>query len=214
MNERLLDEATRLVPGDVVLRPGDAALDPVYGGRVADQYGAPAWAYYSTKIGPDTSGGTTCSTVLAYLMSRAGWPMDMIDRAPTDPVAPGGGFTPGMSMSKIVYGAKHPPKRSGRSVWYLDAPVEPLLGDAYHVDHPPKANSDHVGVVVRVGDRAADGTREIVTIDGGAGSGADVQRQTRVLSADGRTLTLILPNGVRVPARMLGVIRAKEEAIA
>ena len=202
LNDALLSAVLELLPtASTVLRPGDAALDPVYGGRRADAFGAPAWGYYQRKIASG-SGGTTCGTVLAYWMGRAGWPLDMIDRAPTDPVAPGASFTPGLSVSKIIDGAK-------RRGWYQAGGMSWQPGDAYHVDHPPRVNSDHVGAVVSVSAPRADGTRIIETGDGGQGDGADVKRNLRTLSADGSTLTL---DGV--PARVLGTLRATPQAIA
>jgi hypothetical protein len=196
LDAALLAAGRDLVPApSTILRPGDPALDVVYGGRLPDVFGAPAWGYYETKLAGGRSGGTTCGIVLAYLMARAGWPRGMINRLPSDP-APGVGFTPGWHVTRIVEGAK-------RRGWYLAPPAGPRVGDAYHVDHPPKPNSDHVGLVESVSPARADGTRTVTTIDGGQGTGADVQRQTRTLSADGRALTL---NGV--PARVLGWIRA------
>ena len=197
LNTRLLAETLKLLPSaDTVLRPGDAALDPIYGGRRPDAYGEPAWGYYQRVIGTNQdgtpkSGGTTCAITLGYLMSLAGWPADMVNRLPSDPVAPGGGFTAGLPVSKIVSGAK---KRG----WYLP-PTTPLRpGDAYHVDHW-RPNSDHVGDVVAVNGQTVE------TADGGQGRGADVHRNIRVLTSDGGNRTLTL-NGV--PARLLGVIRA------
>jgi hypothetical protein len=211
LNEKLLEATLELLPNaTTILKPGDAILDVVYGGRKPDLYGGPVWGYYQTFLGDNPngskrSGGTTCSTVLAYLMGKTGWPFDMIDRAPTDPV-PGGGFTPGGSLTKIVFGAKKPSRR-----WYLDKPGANLRpGDAYHIDHEGKANSDHVGVILEVGDALPDGTRRVVTADGGQGHpGYEVHWNTRILSADGSTLTL---NGV--PARLLGAIRATPELVA
>jgi hypothetical protein len=206
MNDRLLAAVLELLPeSSTVLHPGDAALDAVYGGKRPDAYGDRAWRYYQRKIGPDKSGGTTCGTTLAYWMGRAGWPSDMIDRAPDDEFgAPGAKFTPGMSVSYFVAGAK-------RRGWYVEEAAVGVLqpGDAYHVDRPPKPNSDHVGVVISVSAPAADGTRTVETGDGGAEDGATVKRNRRTLSADGSTLTL---GGA--PARLLGVVRPKPEVVA
>jgi hypothetical protein len=207
LNDRLLAATLELLPtATTVLKPGAQILDVVYGGRKPDLYGGPVWGYYQTYLGenPDgskKSGGTTCSTVLAYLLGKSDWPADMIDRAPTDPV-PGGGFTPGRSLTNIVYGAKKAARK-----WYLEKPGANLRpGDAYHIDHEGKLNSDHVGVILEVGDALPDGTRRIVTADGGQGHpGYEVHWNARILSADGSTLTL---NGV--PARLLGAIRAPE----
>jgi hypothetical protein len=58
-----------------------------------------------------------------------------------------------------------------------------------------------------VGEPRPDGTREVSTVDGGQGTGTDARWQTRILSADGRTLSL---DGV--PARLLGVVRATADA--
>jgi hypothetical protein len=201
MNAALLGAGRDLVPdASTVLRPGDARLDPVYGGRVADVAGAPAWRYYDVKLADGSSGGTTCGVALAYLLGRAGWPADMVNRAPDDAWAPGGGFVPGLHVSKIVGGARS-------RGFYLGPQAGPQVGDAYHVDHPGRPNSDHVGLVKYVGAPLPNGTRAVVTIDGGQETGATVREEERVLSADGRTLTL---GGV--PARVLGWIRAPQGA--
>lgn len=202
LNAALLSVARQLFPTpSTVLRPGDPVLDPIYGGRVADIAGGPSWGYYSVHLpgpnGTTHSGGTTCGIVLAYELARAGWPKDMVNRSRLDPVAPGSGFTPGMHISKIVGGAK-------QRGWYRDpTSTPPQPGDAYHEDHPPRPNSDHVGGILSVSDPRADGTRQVITFDGGAGTGADAQLHTRTLSADGQSLSL---DGV--PARVLGWIRA------
>jgi hypothetical protein len=204
MNDDLLAVVLQQIPDEsTIIQPGSNEFDDVAGGRRGEAFGAPAWAYYSTFAGqnPDgskRSGGTTCSTFVAYWMSRAGgWPADMIDRAPTDPVAPGGGYTPGSSLSKIIFGAK-------RRGWYKNAGSLDLQpGDVYHVVHPQHANSDHIGIVRAVGEAEQDGTREVCTVDGGQGTGADARWQSRILSADGTTLSL---DGV--PARLLGWVRA------
>ena len=208
LDAALLREARALVPEGVTLRPGDTALDPVYGGRIPDAFDSPAWRYYQERVGPGKSGGTTCGVTLAYLLGKAGWPADMVNRDPSDPYAPGGGFSVGMHIARIVSGAERPDRR-----WYrapgASGDALPRPGDAYHVDHPPKLNSDHVGVVESVSAPRADGTRAVTTIDGGQGTGADVKRNERVLSADGRTLTLGM-----TPARVRGWIRASAPAEA
>lgn len=198
LNDRLLAAARELVPpGSPPLTPDapGGPLDAAYGGRLANAYGRPAWSYYQELTGPSKSGGTTCGVALAYFMSLARWPSQMINRSTTDPVAPGGGFVPGLHISKIVGGAQ------GRG-WYLRPATAWQPGDVYHVDHPPKPNSDHVGVVESVIPLPG-GTYSVSTIDGGQGPGDYVSRQTRILSADGKTITL---NGVQ--ARVLGIIRA------
>ena len=229
MNDRLLAAALNLIPdAGTVIAPGSPAFDAVAGGRRPDYLGAPAWAYYSTFASVDPAGnkrwgGSTCSTFLAYWMGMTGWPADLIDRAPSDAFgAPGGGFAPGASLSKIVGGGK-------RRGWYVAADSHGFQlqpGDIYHVDHVGHPNSDHVGLVRSVGDPRADGTRVAETIDGGQAAavnvpgasaeanaalsrGASARWQSRTLSADGRTLSL---GGV--PARILGVVRAAPESVA
>jgi hypothetical protein len=206
LNDALLDANLKFVPdATTVLSPGNPILDVAYGGRLPDMHGGPAWKYYQTYLDDaKKSGGTTCSTWLAYVMALAGWPAEMIDRSTTDP-APGGGFTPGWSMTKIVAGAQ-------RKGWYRKKPAagDWQRSDVYHIDHAEKPNSDHVGQVLEVGDPQPDGTRRVVTLDGGQGQpGYHVQWQTRILSADGSTLTL-----QGVPARVLGLIRADAPASA
>ena len=203
MNDSLLAAALQQISdAETVIQPGSPEFNAVGGGPQFVCCGQPAWPYYQmvVSIAPPRSGGTTCSTFLAYWMSVAGgWPADMIDRKPTDADAPGGGFVPGLSLSKIIAGAK---KRG----WYHDAQAGDVglqPGDIYHVDHPAHPNSDHVGIVREVRDPGPDGTREIGTIDGGQGSGADARWQTRILSADGKTIAL---DGIA--ARLLGVVRA------
>ncbi len=210
LSSRLLSATLELLPSSsTVLKPGDPIVDIIYGGRRPDVLGGPTFGYYSTylredKDGNKVSGGTTCAITLAYLMGKAGWPADMINRLSTD-VVPGGGFVPGAHITRMVTGA-----RARKRGWYIDHPTELLPGDAYHIDHPEKPNSDHVGEVVGVGEKRADGTRLIETADGGQGHpGYYIHRNTRTLSADGKTLTL---NGV--PARVLGVIRPKKETVA
>ena len=211
LNDDLLAAALAVVPPGTVLHPvlgtPDPVLDPVYGGRKPDMNGAPAWAYYQMILGknPDGSvrkGGTTCVITLTYFAALAGWPKEMINREPTDQWATGGGFTPG-SMKFLDVAKKRSWYKSGAAIGDWQAT------DAYHIDHVGKPNSDHVGLVETVSDPAADGTRQIGTIDGGQGTGADIQRNTRTLSADGKTLTLN-----SVPARVLGVIRADAPASA
>lgn len=231
MNDKLLAAALADLPdASAVVRPGDPDFEAAAGGRRPDYLGAPAWRYYSTFASVDPAGnkrwgGSTCSTFLGKWMGQAGWPGDLLDRAADDPVAPGApgtSFQPGASLSREVAGAK-------RRGWYVPADSEGFdlrPGDAYHVDHEGRPNSDHVGVVKGVGDPRTDGTREVVTIDGGQGAavqlpgadaaanaalsrGASARWQTRTLSADGRTLTL-----GSAPARVLGVIRATPEAVA
>jgi len=203
LNDALLASTLELLPtSSTVLRPGDAVLDGVYGQRKPDAFGAPVWGYYQTILGKNDDGtprkgGTTCGIVLAYEMAKAGWPVEMINRLPTDPVAPGSGFTPGLHISKIVGYAQ-------KKGWYKRTPGTDLQpGDAYHIDHPEKPNSDHVGVIVGVNGN------QIETADGGQETGATVKRNVRTLSADGKTLTL---DGRS--ARVLGVIRATPEAVA
>jgi len=196
LNAALLAAGHELLPApSLILRPGAPELDPVYGGRLPGG-GDGKWRYY------ETGHGTTCGVTLAYLMGRAGWPGDLVNRDPDDAYgAPGGGFEIGAHISKIVGGAL-------RRHWYLEPGpgVVPRPGDAYHVDRPPKVNSDHVGLVESISSPRSDGTRLLVTVDGGQGAtGADVKRSTRTLSADGRTLAT---NGA--PARMLGWIRASQ----
>jgi len=206
LNDDLLTAATELVPdASTVLRPGDPRIDPVYGGRMGDRFGAPAWGYYQVLLDANgKKGGTTCVITLGYLMGRSGWPADMVNRPADDKFgAPGSGMRPG-SMKVIdaakVHGFYKLPELVG-AAW--------LPGDAYHIDHPPRPNSDHVGTVASVSDPAADGTRQVETIDGGQGAGADIKRNVRTLSADGKTLAL----GGDV-ARVLGVIRADGGAVA
>ena len=204
MNDQLLQAALATLPDSkTILRPSDAAIDPIYGGGRREAFGAPAWNYYQMLLDANgRKGGTTCGTVLAYWMSLAGWPADMVNRKTDDPVAPGGGFKPGVQITEETEGAK---KRG----WYLTPDkvgTDWSAGDGYHVDHPPKANSDHVGVVISVSANG-DGTFTIETGDGGQEGGASIKRNLRTLSADGKTLTL---DGV--PARVLGVIRASDTA--
>ncbi len=201
LNAALLAVATQLFPNNAtVLQPGSPLFDVIHGGRRPDAFGAPSWGYYSIFVGRNAdgsprSGGTTCGVVLGYELARARWPADMINRLPTD-AAPGSGFDIGMHVTKFIAGARE-------RGWYHGAPFEPQPGDGYHADHPPKPNSDHVGVIVSVSAPRADGTREVVTVDGGQPPGWYAHRNTRILSADGRTLTL---SGV--PARVVGYIRA------
>ena len=232
MNDRLLAAALADLPdASAVVSPGSPTtgdrFDAAAGGRRPDYLGAPAWAYYTTfaSVAPDGSkrwGGSTCATFVAYWMAKAaGWPASMVDRSPADAFgAPGSGFQPGMSLAKVVGGAK----AAGLYVTADSPGFEFRPGDVYHQDHPPAANSDHVGVVRSVGEPRADGTREVVTVDGGQGAavqlpgadaaanaalsrGASARWQARVLSADGRTLSL---GGV--PARLLGVVRGAPAA--
>lgn len=235
MNDRLLAAALADLPSPTsVVAPGSTAFDAAAGGRRPDYLGAPAWAYYATFASVDPAGnkrwgGSTCATFLAYWMARSnvgadgGWPAAMIDRAPDDAYgAPGSGFQPGASLSKVVGGAK----AAGIYVAADSTGFELRPGDAYHQDHPPAANSDHVGVVQSVGPPRGDGTREVQTIDGGQAAkvvvpgadaaanatlsrGASARWQVRVLSADGRTLSL---GGV--PARLLGVARGAPNVLA
>jgi len=202
LNEELLRAVLATLPdASTVLQPGNAALDPVYGGRVGDRFGAPAWNYYQVLLDANgRKGGTTCGTALAYWMGKSGFPADMVNRKVDDADAPGGGFMPGSQITKEVSGAQ-------KHGYYLKPDAvgtDWQPGDGYHVDHPPKPNSDHVGVVLAVTPNA-DGTVAIETGDGGQGTGADIKRNLRVLSADGKTITL---NGVA--ARVLGIIRASD----
>jgi hypothetical protein len=202
LNRAALDAARAMLPPGATLRPDDAAIDPVYGGRKGELHGAPVWTYYQTVLGESEdgtvrSGGTTCGIALAYVLGQAGWPRDMVNRRVDDPWSPGGGFEAGAHLMRLVGGAK-------RRGWYLGPGASGAWrpGDVYHVDHPPKINSDHVGLVERVEALSGGGAR-VTTIDGGQERGAVIARRVRVLSADGRTLTLD-----SVPARVLGVIRA------
>ena len=199
---RVLQVARELwpTPSTVIQQPAPL-WDQILGGRVADLYGGPAWAYFATyvgeKDGKKVSGGTTCAILASYVLSRAGAPAAWINRLPTDPVAPGAGFTPGAHFPKMLNGAK-------AGGFWLDRPPTLLPGDLYFVDHPPKPNSDHVGLVLERGPLRADGTREITTGDGGqtCASGQCAKIATRILAADGSTLTR---DGIA--ARVLGAIR-------
>jgi hypothetical protein len=215
MNEDLLTAGTALVPTGTTLHPvlgtPDPVLDPVYGGRGPDMNGAPSWKYYQMILGRNADGsvrkgGTTCVITLTYLMGLSGWPKEMINRDPADQWATGSGFTPGsmklISVAKKLGYYKDPVTAFSGDGWQA--------GDGYHIDHPEKPNSDHVGMVSAVSAPAADGTRTVETIDGGQGTGADITRSLRKLSADGKTLT----SPLGVSARVLGIIRADAPASA
>lgn len=192
-NPKILAAALALLPSPSDhLEPPDAGLDPVYGGRRGEMFGAPSWRYYQTRLDASgRSGGSTCGIVVGYLAGLAGWPRELLNRAADDAWAPGERFTPGHPIIALVGGAK-------AAGLYIPAPVELRPGDVYHVDHPPKPNSDHVGIVMSV-----DG-QTVGTLDGGQGSGATIKRNVRQLSPDGRTIAL---DGL--PAHLLGVIRAE-----
>jgi hypothetical protein len=158
---------------------------------------------------PEDAGGlwfsfaaTGVFLALAFWMGKAGFPADMVNRKVDDADAPGGGFMPGSQITKEVGGAQ----KHGFYMKPDAVGTDWQPGDAYHVDHPPKANSDHVGVVVAATPNA-DGSVTIETGDGGQGSGADIKRTLRTLSADGKTLT---NNETRIAARVLGIIRASD----
>jgi hypothetical protein len=178
--------------------------DAILGGRRGEVFGGPAWGYYQTWVGPSeaqrVSGGTTCGIVLAYLLAKSGAPVDMVNRLPTDPVAPGSGFVPGAHISKALAGAK-------KAGLYIDKPRRLVPGWAYWIDHEGRPGSDHVGTVYAVGPVKPDGTREVLTADGGQTCPNDqpstqcMKFQTRTLSADGSTLTL-----AGSVARLLGAI--------
>lgn len=111
-NARLLQAALELLPDKgSVLSPPSPVWDAVLGGRIGDSYGAPSWGYFATYIGvlPDGTkrkGGTTCEIFMTCCAGKAGWPRSWINRRPDDPMAPGDGFTPGMSKAKIEAGAR------------------------------------------------------------------------------------------------------------
>ena len=209
LNGRLRAAALHDLPDpSTVLTLGNPTWDVVLGGRKPYYLGGPTWGYYSTFAGenPDGTkrkGGTTCGTVAAYWLSKAGFPADMIDRAPTDP-APGGGFTPGASISKVLAGAQ---KRG----WLLTGKLAPAAvagvgvaaststlvlqpGDYYCIVHDGatydgKASSgEHVEVVLDVSSPNAAGDRSVRAAAGGQKCGENecARWVTRTLTAGGQ----------------------------
>ncbi len=226
LNARLRAAALANLPDkDAVLTLGNPTWDLILGGRKPDYLGGPTWGYYATYAGqnPDGTkrkGGTTCGTVNAYWAGKAGFPVDMIDRLPSDPV-PGSGFQFGESISKFYAGARRrgwvvtaSAPASARVAGLGDAadarPLRP--GDYYCVVHDgatyngQPSSGEHVGVILDVSGPNAEGARTVRTADGGQLCGPNGDQcahwNTRTLTSNGQ---LVL-NGSA--GRLAWVVRA------
>lgn len=182
--------------------------------------------------GTDRKGGTTCGIFAAYCAAKAGWPATMINRASDDRWAPGSGFRAGDHISKMLDAAKKmgwfiEAKRGGRAQpaapssapiagtdgWDDDLGAEPFTlrpGDYYWqfrenatYDGKP-VDGSHVGIVKSVGEVERDGSRVVVTIDGGdtCSDHQCARWHTRKLTADG----FMVYRGAS--SRLMGVVRA------
>lgn len=196
-----------------ILTGDDPTWNEMLGGNKSTYLGGDSWRYYSVFAGenPDGTkrkGGTTCGVVAAYWASKAGWPADMINRAPDDPFAPGGGFTNGAHISKIHEGAR---KRG----WLISSPSadDVRAGDYLCMVRSgatydgKAASGEHVDVVLDVGEPDSSGKRTITTADGGQSCGGSqcAHWNERVLTGDG------MLTGVGEPARLAWIVRAPEE---
>lgn len=196
MSDDLRSAALEVLPSkDAVLQPPDPTWDAILGGRKGDSFGGAAWGYFAVyvneKDGKKVKGGTTCGIFAAYCAGKAGWPVEMVNRKPDDPVAPGASFVPGAHILRVYEGAQ---KRG-----WIKKGVAPEPGDYYCVTHEgatydgKAVSGEHVGVVIDVSDAAADGTRKVTTADGGQSNAKGEQcahQNARTWYPDGRlTLT-------------------------
>lgn len=217
-NERLRLATLEALPDrNSVLEPPMPLWDAILGGRKGEYLGAPSWGYFSVYSGtnPDGTkrkGGTTCEIFVAYCMAKAGWPLDFINRAKDDPVAPGAGFNAGMHAVKIKAAAQQrgwivtPP----HGVAGPDTPLM-IAGDAYCTTRPgatydgKPVSGEHMGIVLDVSEPNAAGQRTVVTADGGQTNVKGEQCahwNTRTLFPDGR----LVANGVE--SKLEWVVRA------
>ena len=227
LSARLRASALASLPDTgVIVTLGSAEWDLMLGGRKPDYLGGPTWGFYSTFAGTNADGtarkgGTTCGTVAAYWAAKAGFPVELIDRLPSDPV-PGSGFNPGASISKLYAGAK-------ARGWMLSAPssstassstavsgvgaagaVELQAGDYYCVVHDgatyngQASSGEHVGVVLDVSAPNAEGSRTVRTADGGQTCGGNqcAHWNTRTLTRAGQ---LVLDGAA---GRLAWIVRA------
>jgi hypothetical protein len=150
MAERAASFAEELTP----LYEGDPRWDEVLGGRTGEN----SWGYFSVGY------GTTCGIFAADVYSRAGAPVDMINRKPPE----GNGFTAGLPISKLYNGAK-------KIGWLMTPtkgkPIELMRGDLYCVHrfgamyNGKPASGEHVGIVTDV--KTTNSVTVVSTCDGG-----------------------------------------------
>jgi hypothetical protein len=99
LDARLLASSLALLPTNkTVLSPPGPAIDAVLGGRSKSK--KDIWRYWSSADGGPSG------VVASYLIGKAGWPLDMVNRARDDAWAPGSGFEPGKDVEKAKDGAK------------------------------------------------------------------------------------------------------------
>lgn len=175
-----------------VLGEPDPRWDEILGGKLSPN----AWRYFERGY------GTTCAVVAGDWMKEAGWPADLINRAPED----GGTATmtsDGQHLAKGSIGAHISKMHDGaRARGWLHEPSKGVLpdlapGDILGTEHDVvdkdgnHTRGEHVDVVLSVTTQD-DGTLAIETADGGQPDSQGRQaakRRTRTVHANGAVVS-------------------------
>ena len=219
LDARLLAASLALLPTHkTLLVPPNPQLDAVLGGRRGDGL---SWRYWSK------GNGSPSGVVGSYLIGKAGWPMDLVNRAKDDDWVQGDGFVRGADVEKIREGAKKrgwlvtPVFAKGGEVAPSVAGVVGLvelgvvLGESFELepgdyfaagDRGSNGNGSSdgvkaVGVVLEVAN--GDGSRNVVTVEGRLTDGGEPCARwcTRVFRDDGSF------SDERSAAKLLWVVR-------
>jgi len=150
-------------------------FDELQGGKI----GPGRWRRYEDP-NDNHQYGTSCATTLVGWLLEIGAPSDMLNAD-----APGGsGFKIGDHFPRLINGAKtHGWWRAPNTV----SAIRP--GDIFFLNHGP--GTDHVGMVVSVTPNSDGSSFTVETADGGqnskgTGGLADIKRQVRTFTSDGR----------------------------
>jgi hypothetical protein len=199
LDARLIASSLALLPTHkTVLQPPDVHMDAVLGGRTKD-----GWRYWSKDD------GSPSGTLVSYLIGKAGWPVDMVNRARDDAWAPGDGYVPHGAIAKLRDGAKThgwlvtpafgkgvPPVTAGIAGG-VEGVGGVVLGSAFMLEPGDlfalepwtlkESVPQGVGIVLEVG--TGNGTRNVVTVEGcltEKGGEPCARWKTRVFHDDGR----------------------------